>query len=70
MVVIAFISDPAVINKILQHLGLPSSPPEVSPAKKHLDEQDFFNGDSQTKPQQHIRMSFPNIPIPPVLHPY
>ena len=24
---------------------------------------------SQTKPQQHIRMSFPNIPIPLVLRP-
>jgi hypothetical protein len=45
MVVLAFISDPAVINKILQHLGLTSSPPPVSPARTCPDEQVFFNGD-------------------------
>jgi hypothetical protein len=45
MLVIAFISDPAVINKILQHLGLPSSPPPISPVKTPVEEQDFFNGD-------------------------
>jgi hypothetical protein len=46
MVVLAFISDHAVIKKILEHLGLPSSPPPVSPARTCPDEQDFFNGDS------------------------
>jgi hypothetical protein len=33
MVVIAFITDPAVVRKILEHLGLPTAPPLVSPAR-------------------------------------
>ena len=33
MVILAFISDPPVITKILQHLGLPTEPPPLSPAR-------------------------------------
>jgi hypothetical protein len=33
MVVIAYITEVAVVTKILTHLGLPSEPPELSPAR-------------------------------------
>jgi hypothetical protein len=33
MVVIAFITDRKVIRKILEHLKLPSIPPEIKPAR-------------------------------------
>ena len=33
MVILAFISDPPVITKILQHLRLPTEPPPLSPAR-------------------------------------
>jgi len=31
MLVIAFITDQAVIKKILEHLGLPAAPPPLPP---------------------------------------
>ena len=33
MVVLAFITDPRVLCKILEHLGLPTSPPTIAPAR-------------------------------------
>jgi len=33
MVVLAFISDPPVVRKILGHLGLPTTPPPVAAAR-------------------------------------
>ena len=33
MVVIAFLTDPTVIEKILRHLGLPSTSPYLAPAR-------------------------------------
>ncbi len=33
MVILAFLSDPEVVRKILRHLGLPSSPPALAPAR-------------------------------------
>jgi hypothetical protein len=39
MVVIAFISDPAVIDKILKHLHLPTADPPRAPARLRIDEQ-------------------------------
>jgi hypothetical protein len=33
MVVLAFISDPPVITKILHHLRLPTEPPPLAPAR-------------------------------------
>ena len=33
MTVIAYITEVAVVTKILTHLGLPSEPPELSPAR-------------------------------------
>ena len=33
LTVIAYLTDPAVVGKILAHLGLPTSPPRLSPAR-------------------------------------
>ena len=33
MVVLAFLSDPEVVGKILKHLGLPTVAPAVAPAR-------------------------------------
>lgn len=38
MVVLAFISDPRVVGRILRHLGLPTSPPPVAPAPDESEE--------------------------------
>jgi hypothetical protein len=38
MVVLAFITDPPTLRKILDHLGLPSSPPLVLPARNAWEE--------------------------------
>jgi hypothetical protein len=39
MVVLAFITDPPVVKRILEHLGLPTSLPRLSPARSPLAEQ-------------------------------
>jgi hypothetical protein len=33
MVVLAFLSDPAVVKKILDHLGLPATAPALAPGR-------------------------------------
>jgi hypothetical protein len=43
MVIIAFITDPQVLRKILKHLGLPTRPPPLSPA--HLPQQHALDFD-------------------------
>ena len=55
MTVIAFLTDPLVLKRILDHLGLASSPPTVAPARSPLDEAGLFaneppddNGDDWT----------------------
>jgi hypothetical protein len=55
MTVIAFLTDPPVLMRILDHLSLPSSPPTVAPARSPLDEAGLFadeppddNGDDWT----------------------
>jgi len=42
MVVLAFLTDPRVLTRILDHLKLPSSPPPLAPARSLNDEQDLF----------------------------
>jgi len=42
MTVIAFLTDPPVLKRILDHLGLPSSPPPLAPARSPLDEAWWF----------------------------
>ncbi len=39
---IAFLTDPPVLTRILDHLGLPSSHPPLAPARSHLDEAGLF----------------------------
>ena len=48
MTVIAYITEAAVVGKILAHLGLPTTPPPVSPAR--LPEQvELFDDDAMCK---------------------
>lgn len=42
MTIIAFLTDPNVLTKILDHLNLPSNPPSLAPARSSFDEQDLF----------------------------
>ena len=51
MVVLAFLSDPEVVGKILQHLGLPTTAPALAPARSSgrplgfaLPEEDSISG--------------------------
>ena len=37
MVVLAFITDPRVLRKILEHLGLTTAPPPIAPARLPVD---------------------------------
>jgi len=41
MVVLAFLTDPTVVSKILAHLGLPTSPPPLAPARLAAQEEFF-----------------------------
>jgi len=41
--VLAFLTDPAVLHKILDHLKLPSSPPETAPARLMPQEGELFS---------------------------
>ena len=59
MTVIAFLTDPPVLRRILDHLGLPSSPPPLAPARSPLDEVGLFSdeepddtGDDWTYPEE------------------
>jgi hypothetical protein len=52
---ISFLTDPPVLKRILDHLGLPLSPPKVAPARSPIDEAGLFadelpddNGDDWT----------------------
>jgi hypothetical protein len=38
MVVLAFLTDPDVVAKILRHLGLPTCPPSLAPARSSVDQ--------------------------------
>jgi len=39
MVVLAFITDPQALARILGHLGLPTSPPDLAPARLPIEEE-------------------------------
>jgi len=45
--VIAFLTDPDVVHRILRHLGLPTTPPEVAPARAppQTDSAGWFDAD-------------------------
>ena len=42
MVVLAFLTDPIVLRRILEHLHLPAEPPPIAPARCPFDAQDMF----------------------------
>ena len=46
MIVLALISEPQVVRKILLHLGLPADLPPLSPAVLRNVEQPFFDVDA------------------------
>ena len=50
MVIIAFITDPSVLTRILDYLKLPSTPPPLAPARSRLDEQDLFADEKSAEP--------------------
>ena len=50
MVIIAFITDPSALTRILDHLKLPSTPPTLATARSPLDEQDLFADEEMAAP--------------------
>jgi len=50
MVIIAFLRDPSVLTRILDHLKLPSSSPPLAPARSRIDEQDLFAEEEPSEP--------------------
>ena len=58
MKIIAAIEDPKVIRKILEHMGLPTKPPTLHPARgppmqKYHVEDDFSQSSFDMHPQEH-----------------
>jgi hypothetical protein len=56
MVVLAFLTDPTVVQKILAHLGLPTTPPPVAPARLPAQEEllpDAAGDDASQDPDDH-----------------
>jgi len=49
MVVIAFLTDPPVLKRILDHLKMPSSPPPLASARSPLDEVEKRGGDASKR---------------------
>ena len=50
MLVIAFITDPSVLTRILDHLKLPSTPPRLAPTRSPIDGQDLFADEEMAEP--------------------
>ena len=50
MVVLAFLTDPSVLRRILEHLKLPAIPPPLAPARLPAEEPDFFADDVVSGP--------------------
>jgi hypothetical protein len=57
MVVLAFLTDPPVVSKILAHLGLPTAPPPLAPARLAAQEELFPDAadDASQNPYDHLR---------------
>ncbi|MFN7729282.1 MAG: hypothetical protein ACK5P7_09015 [Bdellovibrio sp.] len=53
MKIIAAIEDPKVIRKILEHMGLPTKPPLLYPARGPPNQQHHFEDDFT---QQHFEL--------------
>jgi hypothetical protein len=50
MVVLAFLTDPPVVRRILEHLDLPSTAPGPSRAREEVDTADLWPGDADGQP--------------------
>ena len=50
MVVLAFLTDPPVVRRILEHLDLPSVAPRLSPPHEYVDTADLWPGDDDGRP--------------------
>jgi hypothetical protein len=46
MVVLAFLTDPRIVAKVLDHIGLPSSPPPLAPPRLASDPMFNFDADA------------------------
>ena len=65
LVVLAFITDPRVVHKVLDHLGLPTAPPQVAPARLPVevdlpfsyvhDDSELFDASYDGGPEPHGR---------------
>ena len=71
MVVLALLSDPDVVGKIVRHLGLPTTAPALAPARSSggalgfdLPQEDAVAGDGQDD-----RWGDSGVPEPPVRPP-
>lgn len=52
MVVLAFLTDPAIIRRTIDHLKRPSAPPPLAPARGPVELNDlFFNEDAHRTAQ-------------------
>ena len=51
MVVLAFITDPAALSRILEHLGLPTAPPPIAPARLPVEVDLPFDEVDETPPE-------------------
>jgi hypothetical protein len=60
MVVLAFLTDATVVHKILAHLGLPTSPPPLAPARLAAQEELFPDADAA----DHVRQDPDDLPAP------
>jgi hypothetical protein len=50
MVVLAFLTDPPVVRRILEHLDLPSTAPRLSQAREERDTADLWPGAADGQP--------------------
>ena len=65
MVIIAFLTDPSVLTRILDHLKLPSSSPPLAPARSRIDEQDLFAEEEPSEPAYQVSIhKLPSAPKP------
>jgi hypothetical protein len=68
MVVLAFLTDPSVVTKILAHLGLPTAPPPLVPARIPAQEElfpDAADDEVSQDPEDHRRPAPPRPRGPP-----
>jgi len=54
MVIVAFLTNPAILQRILDHLGLPATPPPIAPSRRRPNDDDTLPfPDDQDRPNLH-----------------